>query len=333
MTSTNIVNERRIETPIADHQSANPNITLKNLNLIFNKPENLNFSSILMTSEKDSMISGGGTAPHLNEDHNRTPDAHVNCSNYPNTDPYHSHKNKLIFSNVASKKFDEKINTPLTMNIQQNPNKYQIYLNKIKYDEFNIKDVLSYASSLFDLKEYVKCSYVLKLYAIPKYPTAAFLYYYSEYMIIQQKAQEEFMENSDLGSKYCSSTELSKLLQTLNTFFDESVSLVSNQNSIPCSIEPSPFILYLYAIICKEMKIINQAKSALIKSLNIFPFLWPAWVELALLSKQNEMVRELILYTSNNLNIFTIYFLENNLYRFRRSLDEILLFSKLFYGT
>jgi hypothetical protein len=293
ITSTNIANERRLDTPMADHQSGNPNITLKNLNLIFNKPENFNFSSILMTSEKDSMISGGGTGTHLNEDHNRTPDAHVNFSHYPNTDPHHTHKNKLSFSNLASKKFDEKINTPLTMNNASSPNKYQNYLNKVKYEEFNIKDVISYASSLFDLKEYVKCSYVLKLYAIPKYPTAAFLYFYSEYMIIQQKAQEEFMENSDLGSKYSSSTEMSKLLQALNAFFDESVSAPSNQNNISGSTELSPFILYLFAIICKEMKIISQAKAALIKSLNIFPFLWPAWVELALLSKQNEMVRKI----------------------------------------
>lgn len=215
----------------------------KNLNLVFDRPEHINFSSILLTSDRESLNSNPEMLNHL------SPKDALLCN-----EPMNSNNVKSK-SNYSNKKLT-------TM------------LKKLKYDEILIKDIISYAGSLFDLKEYLKCTYVLKLYALPKYPTAMFLYYYSEFMIIQQKRQEELLENSDLSSKYYPSKEMSKLYLTLQQY----------------EAELSPFCLYLYGIILKELNMMEQAHSALNRALNQFPFLWPAWVELALIVKQNEIV-------------------------------------------
>jgi anaphase-promoting complex subunit 8 len=154
-------------------------------------------------------------------------------------------------------------------------NKYSTFLNNIKKEEANIKDTLSYASTLFELKEYMKCNNLLKKYAVPKYPTAMFLYYYSEYIMIQQHKQEEMLENSELGSKYCSSKEVYKLYNILKTYDMKK--------------ELDAFMLYLYGVVLKELNLLNEAHNVLIRCLNSFPFLWSAWVELTLISKQDDL--------------------------------------------
>lgn len=243
----------------SSNNKENPNI--KNLNLIFNKHEAFNFSSIVLNSDRESMSSN---LNFNNENDNITP------NNY----------NPHIFNNSDKNKF-----TSIPTNKNNPTNRFQMMYNKLKFDEEKIKDVISYAASLFDLNEFVKCTFILKNYATPKYPTAMFLYYYSEYMIIQQRKQEDLIENSDLGSKYYSSSELSKLYQILVNY--------ENKN------EMCPFMLYLYGIILKDLKMLNEAKIIFIRCLNQFPFLWPAWVELALITKQNEIVNILFLYFRN----------------------------------
>jgi anaphase-promoting complex subunit 8 len=154
--------------------------------------------------------------------------------------------------------------------------KYTTYHNNIKKDEADIKDILSYASTLFDLKEYMKCNNLLKNYATPKYPTAMFLYYYSEYIMIQQHKQEEMLENSELGSKYCSSKDVYKLYHVLKTY--------DMKNELN-----SAFMLYLYGVVLKELNLLNEAHNVLIRCLNSFPFIWSAWVDLTLISKQDDL--------------------------------------------
>jgi anaphase-promoting complex subunit 8 len=166
-------------------------------------------------------------------------------------------------------------------------NKYIKNLNNIKKDEIKIKDILSYASTLFDLKEYMKCNNLLRGYAVPENPTAMFLFYYTEYLMIQQRKQEEMLENSELGLKYCSSKEIYKLYQILKNYE------MKNQLN-------SAFVMYLYAVVLKEINLLNEAHNMLIKCLNIFPFLWSAWVELALISKQDDLY-VINIYIENNI--------------------------------
>jgi len=205
----------------SSHNKENSNN--KNLNLIFNKHEAFNFSSIVLNSDRESMSSN---LNFNNENDNSTP------NNY----------NPHLFNNSEKNKF---LSIPTNKN-NPSSNRFQMMYNKLKFDEEKIKDVISYAGSLFDLNEFVKCTFVLKNYATPKYPTAMFLYFYSEYMIIQQRKQEDLIENSDLGSKYYSSSELSKLYQILVNY--------ENKN------EMCPFMLYLYGVILKELKMFNEAK-------------------------------------------------------------------------
>ena len=152
-------------------------------------------------------------------------------------------------------------------------NKYSLLYQQYKNDESGIKDILAYASSLLELKEYIKCSHLLSNYALPKYPTAMFIYFYCEYLIIQQKMQEEQLDNNDMSTyKYSNSSELNKLQMNIARY---------EQNF-------SPFMMYLYGIILKDLKRFNEAKTYFIKSLSQFPFMWSCWVELSLISKISD---------------------------------------------
>jgi hypothetical protein len=222
--------------------------TQKNLNSIFNKAEQFNLSSILLQTE----------SPALHEHISKTPE---------NFNQQRVEKTNTNFNKNNINEMDI---------LNQPTNKFLFYYNKLKYEELAIKDTIVYASSLFDLKEYLKCTFVLKPIAIPRFPTAMFLYFYSEYMIIQQKKHEDMLENSDMGSKYYSTKEVVKLQQILQGYESKG--------------ELSPFMLFLYGLLLKEVGMNHEAKEVLVKALNQFPFLWSTWVELALISKQNEIV-------------------------------------------
>ena len=155
-------------------------------------------------------------------------------------------------------------------------NSHKFDFENIKCQERTIKDIISYASTLYDLKEYSKCIYTLKNYANEKYPTAFFLYNFCEYLLILQKKQEEISENPDVGFKTNSSKELNKLLNSMKkSDFD---------------FQNNPFCLYLYGTILKELDQKEEAKEIFINCLNIFPFLWGAWIDLCMISKQNDYV-------------------------------------------
>jgi hypothetical protein len=228
------------------------NITLKNLNLIFNKPENFNFSSILINSERESFNTNLNTNLEGPEYNTKSPENFI---------PYSDNH-----------KYEETSNKKFTLP----SNKFLNYYKKLKHEEYGIQDILNYAGSLFELKEFGKCAYVLRLYAQPKYQTAMFLYYYCDYMLINQRQQEELIENSDLGSKHYSTSEMNKLFHQLSPFEERN--------------ELGPFMLYLFSLILKSLNMNERAKTVLVKCINAFPFLWSAWIELATITKVNDIV-------------------------------------------
>lgn len=242
----------------------------KNLNNIFSKQEHFNYSSILLNSDRESLVSNQIDINECAKTPENLTNQNLNLNN--NSFPVKKNKNvnNLTFSSNNKQQVDQR------GNFNVSSNKFSVFYNKLKYDEMNIKDIISYSSTLFELKEFLKCSNLLKSFANTKYPTAMFLYYFSEYMIIQQKKQEEMIDNADLGSKYYSSKELNKIYQIL---------LPLSQNN-----ELSAFMEYLYGVILKDLNMMQEAKVAFIKSLNQFPMLWSAWAELCLISKQTEMV-------------------------------------------
>ena len=93
-------------------------------------------------------------------------------------------------TNIFNKTLNPKSNSNLTSNFSIG-NKYISLYQRYKNNEYKIKDILTYANCLFDLREYLKCLNTLSNYTNNETPTAMFLYYYCQYMIIQQKMQEE----------------------------------------------------------------------------------------------------------------------------------------------
>jgi len=49
------------------------------------------------------------------------------------------------------------------------------------------------------------------------------------------------------------------------------------------------FSLYLFGVICKEVNQLAEARAVLKQTLNSFPYLWSAWLELLSISKTNDM--------------------------------------------
>ena len=69
-------------------------------------------------------------------------------------------------------------------------------LPKIYVEELNdSSDALGLARALFDLREYRKCTALLKTFANPKYQNAMFLYYYASYLLSEQSRAEEIYES------------------------------------------------------------------------------------------------------------------------------------------
>jgi anaphase-promoting complex subunit 8 len=193
--------------------------------------------------------------------------------------------NSSTKSNLFNQNFDTKRtfkisniqdNLPSTPLKKVNALSLKSHICNLKQEESTIKDVLAYASSLFDLKEYKKCSYVIKPYAKPKYQTCLFLYFFSEYFLIEQKKQEEVMDSAEIGSKSFNAQEYLKIQKQLESFYQKG--------------ELDSFNLYLYAVVLKELNLKDASKALLIKSLNQFPYNWSAWVELCLICKQSDMV-------------------------------------------
>ena len=197
-------------------------------------------------------------------------------SNFP---PINKVNNYNLYSDPKKQLFkvsnvQDNITSNLTKKVNSNylKNHYSI----IKQEESSIKNTLQYGSTLFDLKEFRKCSFVLKQYAKPSYQTAMFIYYLSEYNLIEQKKQEEMLDTTEIGAKSFNSRDYVRLQQSLEQHYQKD--------------ELDAFNLYLYAIILKELQLVDACRMALIKCLNLFPYLWSAWVELSLISKQSEMV-------------------------------------------
>ena len=173
------------------------------------------------------------------------------CCELLNSITNNSNESDFIQGKNLTNIFNKAMNQKSSLNPISNfsiGNKYISLYQRYKNNEYKIKDILTYANCLFDLREYLKCLNTLSNYTNNETPTAMFLYYYCQYMIIQQKMQEEKLENSDnLNFKY--------------------------------------FMNYLYGVILKDLKRYNEAKNYFIKCLNEFPFLWSCWLELCSILK------------------------------------------------
>jgi anaphase-promoting complex subunit 8 len=131
---------------------------------------------------------------------------------------------------------------------------------------------LQLARTLFELREYNKCCYILKPFAKPAYQSSLFLYYYAKYLISEAKAEEEGLNKLD-GIKP-TDKELSDIEQDLKEYYN-----ADKLNAIN---------IYLYGMICKKKGSNIDAINCFIKAINLFPCLWSCWIELVQLLSSND---------------------------------------------
>ncbi|KAI8900371.1 hypothetical protein BC833DRAFT_523616 [Globomyces pollinis-pini] len=130
-----------------------------------------------------------------------------------------------------------------------------------------------YAKSLFDLKEFKRCTHTLRNQTDTK---SIFLAFYASFLAIHSNTIIH-----DLSKKSNHSIGLYKeLLDSLENYIHNN--------------HPDSFILYLYGVVCKLVDRLDDAKQALIQSINKYPWNWSAWLELNSLIETMEMYNEII---------------------------------------
>ncbi|CDW85316.1 anaphase-promoting complex subunit 8-like [Stylonychia lemnae] len=148
--------------------------------------------------------------------------------------------------------------------------------NKVFFEKpSEATDTLNLARALFDLREYRKCSNLLKPLANHKNQSALFLHYYSLFQVSEMTKEEEILQTGDKIS--CSSVqnkELALIEADLQSLYQKD--LLNGIN------------LYLYGVILREKNKKDEAKQVLIQALNKQPLLWSAWLELGSMIKQTE---------------------------------------------
>jgi len=81
--------------------------------------------------------------------------------------------------------------------------------------------------------------------------------------------------------------ELRDLLSNLNLLIHGTGSVIGNKGNTQSQ---DGYLLYLHGIVLKKLKVRQQAVDSLVKSVNISPLNWGAWLELAQLITDRCMV-------------------------------------------
>lgn len=114
-----------------------------------------------------------------------------------------------------------------------------------------------YAKSLFDCKEYLKASFVLRDVDHHDY-LSRFLFFYSKYLSIKESSafrDETMPQDVDL----------------------QMIDLKQEMSGIPMD----AYLLYLYGAICTQVDCKLEGKQALMESLHLYPYNWSCWLALS----------------------------------------------------
>lgn len=118
------------------------------------------------------------------------------------------------------------------------------------------------AKSYFDCREYDRCAEVL---VHEPSSLAVFLRLYAKYIAGEKRCEEEkegILSPKDNGQP---SREISEIIYSIEQ----------------CEFhQTDPFLLYLYGIALRRQKFDSRALQVLVKSVNLFPYNWSAWMEL-----------------------------------------------------
>jgi tetratricopeptide (TPR) repeat protein len=159
-------------------------------------------------------------------------------------------------------------------------------------------DVYLFAKSLFDLKEYERCAHVL-VTGQQKSETKKnlFLRYYAMFLVGEQIKERQKLElKSSIAATQTNAKSTSGIVgfDTNNT---SDFSNISNSNLSRLHTELSrlinvqksidEYLLYLYGVVLKEMKLVQKAIHVLIESVTLNPLLWCSWLEIVQILQGN----------------------------------------------
>lgn len=132
------------------------------------------------------------------------------------------------------------------------------------------------ARTYMDNREYGKA---IDLLSAGQSPTATFQRLYCTFLMLERRHEQQmstFNDNFNLPPSTINSEKYTAQLQSLL----KQVSLVLSGAAAGKIEDGDPFLLYLYALIAKRLKLMKQCMDSLIASIIAFPFNWSAWSDL-----------------------------------------------------
>lgn len=125
------------------------------------------------------------------------------------------------------------------------------------------------SKSYFDVHEYDRSSSVL---ANCRSSKSRFLHLYAQYIAGEKRRDEESeMILGPLDTAATQNREVQSILSGLEAIFTEKGDDINEDDS---------WLLYLYGIVLLKQKNEDEARASFIKSVNLYPYNWSAWLEL-----------------------------------------------------
>ncbi|PWW71840.1 TPR-like protein [Tuber magnatum] len=154
------------------------------------------------------------------------------------------------------------------------------------------------SKSYFDVHEYDRSSAVL---ANCKSSKSRFLHLYAQYIAGEKRRDEESeMILGPLDTAATQNREVQSILSTLEAIFTEKGDNINEDDS---------WLLYLYGIVLLKQKNEDEARASFIKSVNLYPYNWSAWLELGSTLGNLGDLNNILQSLPNNImtNIFVLY--------------------------
>ncbi|KAK3868893.1 hypothetical protein Pcinc_025751 [Petrolisthes cinctipes] len=148
-----------------------------------------------------------------------------------------------------------------------------------EFDHYNL------AKSYFDLKEYDRCAYFTEHCTTL---LARFLHLYARYLSGEKKKNDDIVDTLVTNDQH-KGVYLKELHMELSKMFS------MHSSTTPSSVsgnegEMDAWLLWLYGVVLKRLDLTQQAVEVLCQALYLQPMHWGAWLELAALITDREML-------------------------------------------
>jgi anaphase-promoting complex subunit 8 len=148
-------------------------------------------------------------------------------------------------------------------------------------------DLLLLVESYMSLGEYARVVYTIEkskdFNGVPKKQRCQRLYFlrsYAKYLLGEKRKEQKLLEVTDP-------------LEKSNAKNDQLQNLRVEMSELKNSIGLDAFNMYLLGIVYKASGVLDKARDVFVEALNAYPFIWSAWVDLALLCKDRDALDNL----------------------------------------